>query len=151
MWALLADVHRLSPREATAREQRREQRREQLASRRSLSGEVLPPRLPETAAALAEGAIGAAHVETITQVMRELPACLDPQTCAAVEQQVAGFARQYTPRETQILAAQLLARLDPDGPEPTEPDAAPRADNTLCFGKSRRGRMTLRGEFDTAG
>jgi hypothetical protein len=39
--AMVADVHRLGPREATAREARREQ----LASRRSLTGEVLRPLL----------------------------------------------------------------------------------------------------------
>ncbi len=145
--AMLAEVHRLAPREVTARTQRREQ----LATRHSLAGEVLPPRLPETAAALAAGAIGAAHVDAIAQVMRQAQERLDPVTCAGFEEQVAGFARQYGPRETGVLAAQLLGRLDPDGPEPQDPDEAPRPDNTLNFGRSRRGRMTMRGEFDAAG
>ncbi len=145
--AMLVEVHRLPPREATARDQRREQ----LAARRSLSGEVLPPRLPETAAALAQGAIGAAHVDVVAGVMRDLPDSLAPDICAAVEEQVAGFARQYGPRETGVLAAQLIARLAPDGPEPVDPQEAPRPDNTLSFGRSRRGRLKLTGEFDTAG
>lgn len=145
--SLLLEAHRLLPREVTAREARREQ----LATRRRLAGEVLAPRLPETARALGEGAVGAAHVETITQVMRGVSATLDPDTCAVVEEQVVGFARQYGPRETQVLAAELVARLDPDGPEPTEADTAPRPDNTLYLGTSRRGRLTLRGEFDTTG
>jgi hypothetical protein len=63
---MLADVHRLAPREKMARQDRQEQ----IATRRSLTGEVLPPRLPATAAALAEGAISAGHVEVIAQVMR---------------------------------------------------------------------------------
>ncbi len=58
---MLGDLLRLHPREAAAREAHREQ----LAHRRSLTGELLPPRLPATAAALAAGAIGAAHVEVI--------------------------------------------------------------------------------------
>ncbi|MDQ4021349.1 MAG: DUF222 domain-containing protein, partial [Actinomycetota bacterium] len=94
--SILAEVHRLTPREATAREQRREQ----LATRRSLTGEVLPPRFPETARALSDGAIGPAHAEVIAAVMKALPERFDPDTCAVVEEQVAGFARVYSPRET---------------------------------------------------
>ncbi|MCA1675994.1 MAG: HNH endonuclease, partial [Actinobacteria bacterium] len=145
--SMLAEVHRLTPREATAREQRREQ----LATRRSLTGEVLPPRFPETARALGEGAIGPAHAEVIAAVMKALPERFDPDTCAVVEEQVAGFARVYSPRETGVLARQLVARLDPDGSEPADPDEAPRPANTLIFGRSRRGKLKLTGEFDAAG
>ncbi len=63
--AMLGDMLRLHPREAAAREAHREQ----LAHRRSLIGQLLPPRLPATAAALCEGAIGATHVEVIDRVM----------------------------------------------------------------------------------
>ncbi len=140
-------MHRLTPREATAREQRRDQ----LAARRSLTGELLPPRLPDTARALADGEIGAAHVEVIAQVMRSVPDSFDPATCASVEAQVAGFARQYTPRETAALATQLVERLDPDGAAPQDPAQAPIPENTLFLGRSRRGRCKLTGEFDTAG
>ncbi|MDQ3989613.1 MAG: HNH endonuclease [Actinomycetota bacterium] len=145
--AMLAEVHRLAPREATARQARCEQ----LATRRSLTGEVLPPRLPATAAALAEGAIGTGHVEVIGQVMHGAADRFDPQTCASVEEQVVSFARKYSPRETGVLGAQLLNRLDADGPEPAEPDEAPRPDNTLFLGRSRRGGLKLTGEFDAAG
>jgi len=144
---MLGDLHRLTPREANAREQRREQ----LATRRSLTGEVLPPRLPETARALGDGAIGPAHVEVIAEAIKALPTRFGPDTCAVVEEQVAGFARRYSPRETGVLAAQLLSRLDADGPEPVDPDEAPRPDNTLFLGRSRRGRLKLTGEFDAAG
>ncbi|MDQ3990017.1 MAG: HNH endonuclease, partial [Actinomycetota bacterium] len=144
---MLGDLHRLTPREAITREQRRDQ----LAIRRSLTGEVLPPRLPETARALCDGAIGPAHVEVIAAAIKALPTGLDPDTCAVVEEQVAGFARKHSPRETGVLATQLMARLDPDGAEPAEPDEAPRPDNTLFFGRSRRGRLKLSGEFDAVG
>ncbi len=145
--AMLVDMHRLPPREATARAQRAEQ----LAARRSLTGQLLPPRLPETAIALADGAIGAAHVEVVAQVMRDAADRLDPDTCATVEQQVAGFARGYSPRETGVLGAQLVAHLDQDGPEPADPDQAPVPENTLHLGRSRRGRLKLTGEFDPDG
>ena len=61
------------------------------------------------------------------------------------------LARKYSPRETGVLGAQLLIRLDQDGPEPAEPDEAPRPDNTLFLGRSRRGGLKLSGEFDAAG
>ncbi|MDQ3152049.1 MAG: 13E12 repeat family protein, partial [Actinomycetota bacterium] len=144
---MLIELHRLTPRDATAREQRRDQ----LCERRSLSGEVLPPRLPETARALAAGAIGAGHVEVIAHVMRTIPDTLDPATCASVEQQVAAFARHYTPRDTGTFAAQLVDRLTQDGDPPADPDDAPLPDNTLHLGRSRRGRLKLTGEFDATG
>ncbi|MGH3998464.1 MAG: DUF222 domain-containing protein, partial [Pseudonocardiaceae bacterium] len=46
---------------------------EQLATRRTLTGEVLPARLPATAAALAAGAIGTGQLHVITQAMAALP------------------------------------------------------------------------------
>ena len=145
--AMLADLLRLQPREATTRQAHRDQ----LAQRRSLTGEALPPRLPETAAALAQGAIGAAHVEVIDKVMAALPDTLDLPTRTMVEQQLAGFARGYSPRETGVLAAQLLGHLDPDGPAPRDPDDPVERPNLLFLGRARGGRMRLRGEFDTEG
>ncbi len=144
--AMLGDLLRLHPREAAAREAHREQ----LAHRRSLIGQLLPPRLPATAAALAQGAIGAAHVEVVDKVMAALPDGFDLQTRTAVEEQIANFARDYSPRETGVLAAQLLERLDPDGPEPHHADPVERPD-LLFLGRARGGRMRLRGEFGTEG
>ncbi|MDQ4020442.1 MAG: HNH endonuclease [Actinomycetota bacterium] len=144
---LLVDVLRLPPREARAREEHREA----VAAGRSLTGELLPPRLPETAAALRDGAIGAGHVEAIDQAMRHLPDGFDPQTCAVVEQELAGFARSYSARETSILAAQLIVQLDPDGQAPADPEQARDPENVLFLGRSRRGGLRLRGEFDADG
>ncbi len=145
--AMLGDMLRLHPREAAARETHREQ----LAQRRSLTGEILPPRLPATAAALAQGTIGAAYVEVVEKVMQQLPNSFDLATCTVVEEQVAKFARDYSPRETGVLAGQLLERLDPDGPVPEDrPDPAER-ENLLFLGRARGGRLRLRGEFGTEG
>jgi hypothetical protein len=46
----------------------------QLATRRALSGEVLAPLLPNTAAALVAGEIGPAQVRVITETMKAMPA-----------------------------------------------------------------------------
>ncbi|MGH3998897.1 MAG: DUF222 domain-containing protein [Pseudonocardiaceae bacterium] len=48
-------------------------RREQLATRRTVTGELLPAHLPATAAALAAGAIGTGQLHVITQAMAALP------------------------------------------------------------------------------
>jgi Domain of unknown function (DUF222) len=63
---LLAGVLNLSKGEAKARAEQAEL----LTPRRSLTGEVLPPALPVTAAELAAGAIGPTHVKVITAVKR---------------------------------------------------------------------------------
>jgi hypothetical protein len=60
---LLAGMLNLSPTEAGARVAHATQ----LAPRRALTGEVLTPVLPETAAALATGEIGPAQVRVITE------------------------------------------------------------------------------------
>ncbi len=88
--------------------------------------ELLPPRLPAIAAALHEGAIGPAHVEVIDKVLQQLPDSFDLQIRTALEEQVATFARDYSPRETGVLAAQLVERLDPDGPAPHASEAPER-------------------------
>jgi hypothetical protein len=44
-----------------------------VATRRTLTGEVLPACLPVTAAALASGAIGTGQLAVITQAMAALP------------------------------------------------------------------------------
>ncbi len=120
---MLAELLRLHPREAAARQVHRVQ----LAQRRSLVGELLPPRLPATARALREGAIGVGHVEVIDKALQQLPDSFDLQTRTGVEEQVAGFARDYSPRETGILAAQLIERLDPDGAGPPRARRGDRA------------------------
>ncbi|MGH3802267.1 MAG: DUF222 domain-containing protein, partial [Pseudonocardiaceae bacterium] len=46
---------------------------ELLTPRRSLTGEVLLPALPATAAELAAGAIGPTHLRVITATLRRIP------------------------------------------------------------------------------
>ena len=72
---LLAGVLNLSKAEATARAEQAGL----LAPRRSLTGETLPPALPTTAAELAAGAIGPAHVKVIAATVRRIPAATHPE------------------------------------------------------------------------
>ena len=82
---LVAGVLNLSTGEAKARVEQAEL----LAPRRSLTGEVLPPLLPSTAAELAVGAIGPAHVRVITATMRRIPPGTHPETTAQAEEALA--------------------------------------------------------------
>ena len=90
---LLAGVLNLSRSEAKARVEQAEL----LTPRRSLTGEVLPPILPATAAELAGGAIGPAHLRVITATMRRIPDGTHPDAAAQAEQTLATAARRFDP------------------------------------------------------
>ncbi|MBV9140329.1 MAG: DUF222 domain-containing protein [Pseudonocardiales bacterium] len=79
---LLAGVLNLSKGEATARVEQAGA----LTPRQSLTGEALPPLLPATAAELAAGTIGPAHVRVITATLRRIPTSLHPGVVADAEQ-----------------------------------------------------------------
>ncbi|HEX8933198.1 MAG TPA: DUF222 domain-containing protein [Pseudonocardiaceae bacterium] len=66
--AVALGVLNLSKGEAKARVEQADQ----LMPRRSLTGEVLIPRLPATAAGLAAGELGPGHLRVITAIMRRI-------------------------------------------------------------------------------
>ncbi|MEU6267862.1 DUF222 domain-containing protein, partial [Saccharopolyspora shandongensis] len=72
--------------------------------RRSLYGESMPPDMPDTAAALAEGAIGLEHARVIVNGIRRLPDYARCHQLAEVETTLAGYARTMSPRELEKLA-----------------------------------------------
>ncbi|MGH3915048.1 MAG: DUF222 domain-containing protein, partial [Pseudonocardiaceae bacterium] len=142
---LLAGMLRLSAAEARAR-------CEQAALvgiRRALTGEVLMPRLPATAAALAAGEIGAGQLRVITETMATLPASVPEPRREQAEADLAGYARDFDPRRLRIIAHRLLVNLDPDGPAPVD-DPAPTtpARGELWLRDRRDGRLGLEGWLD---
>jgi 5-methylcytosine-specific restriction protein A len=87
----------------------------------SLGGVALEPRLPATAMALAGWEIDQAHAEVIEHALRKGAAeRISPEHWSSLEEQLAGLARHYRPDELAGLAAQMLERLDQDGPPPNE-------------------------------
>jgi hypothetical protein len=87
----------------------------------TLAGVALEPRLPATAMALAGWEIGQAHAEVIEHALSgEQARRISPEQWVGLEQQLAELARDYRPDELARLAAQLLERLDQDGPPPDE-------------------------------
>jgi len=83
--AALADRLRISRAEAT----RRIHEAADLGERTAITGEPLPPVLPATAAAQRAGDIGAAHVAVIRGFWHRLPECVDAETRAHAEAQLA--------------------------------------------------------------
>lgn len=118
-----------------------------LGARRGLSGEPLPPVLPETAAALAAGEIGTAQVRIITEVMDALPATVTPTQWAEVEADLARHARSFDPTALARIGQHVLAHLDPDGPAPRDEDPAPAA-GELRLRHRRDGTLGFEGWLD---
>ncbi|GAA4821898.1 hypothetical protein GCM10023201_04560 [Actinomycetospora corticicola] len=108
----------------------------------ALSGQELPPRLPASAQAAAEGAIGEEHLRVLVRAMDRVRSIedIEPEQVAAAEDLLAQTARQLSPRGLERVAARLLATLDPDGIAPGEPDEPDdewllvhRRDGSLAF------------------
>lgn len=124
-----------------------------LGDRTSFSGEVLPPLLPHTAAALRAGLLDAKHVQMIREFFRHLPKDVDPQTRDLAEQQLVGFASTRRPDDFAPLVANLDSILNPDGDydEDDDEDGKPprppkRRDAFFYLGKQGADGMS-EGEF----
>jgi len=138
---LLAGMLNLSPTEAGARVAHATQ----LAPRRTLTGEVLAPLLPETAAALAGGEIGPAQVRVITETINAIPDHVSTTDRDVAEAELARHARSFNPTSLHTIGRHILAHLDPDGPEPRdEPQPAPAAGELRLWDR-RDGRLGLEG------
>jgi len=117
----------------------------QLSARRTLSGEVLPPVLANTAAALAAGEIGLGQVRVITETMGAIPASVGVKEREAAEADLARYARSFNPASLSKIGRHILAHLDQDGPPPREePEPAPAA-GELRWRERRDGRLGLEG------
>ncbi|MGH4003462.1 MAG: DUF222 domain-containing protein [Pseudonocardiaceae bacterium] len=119
-----------------------------LTPRRSLTGEVLPPALPATAAELAAGAIGPTHLRVITATMRRIPPWAHPEVAAQAEQTLASAARRFDPAALARIGQRLLAHLDPDGAAPT---GEPETIRELRVRTGPDGVVRLAGKLDPEG
>ena len=104
--------------------QRRIKHGELLGPQRALTGEPLPPKLPNVAAAQRRGDIGAEHVAVIERFFDQLPARIDYQTRGAAEADLARIAAGLGPTQLRKAADRLAALIDQDGVEPTDADRA---------------------------
>jgi hypothetical protein len=119
---VLAEALRISAGEA----KRRITHAELLGPRTALSGEVLPPKLPNVAAAQARGDIGAQHLKTITAFFEELPIHVDGPTREQAEADLARIATGLGPTQFRAAADRLALLLNQDGDLPDDADRARR-------------------------
>ncbi|MFC9555669.1 DUF222 domain-containing protein [Rhodococcus sp. NPDC056960] len=108
---MLIDVLRISAADASARVAAARE----LGVWHTLSGDPMPPALPETAAAQHDGGIGVGHVRAITKVMRKIPHAVGNEALADAEAVLAHLAREGTPEDVEQAGHRLLAYLNPDG------------------------------------
>lgn len=143
---LLAGVLRLPAGEARARVEHAAA----VGDRRGLTGQILAPRLPQTAAALAAGQIGVGQLRVITETVAALPASVPEPVRERVEADLAGYGRDLAPRALRTIAQRIVATLDPDGAEPGVDDPAPGTPvrGELWLRNRRDGRLGLEGWLD---
>ncbi|OYN82983.1 HNH endonuclease signature motif containing protein [Mycolicibacterium sphagni] len=107
----VADVLRISPREA----RRRMRDAEQLAPRTTLTGELLPPALPETAKVWHDGQLDGEHLRVIQTFFRDLPDHVSPVEVDKAERSLADKATILRPDQLEKVAHRLALHLNPDG------------------------------------
>jgi hypothetical protein len=130
----LADVLRVSPSEA----RRRIRNAAQLAPRQSLTGETLPPVLPETAKAWHGGQIDGDHLEVIQKFFRNLPGHVPPVEVEKAERILAENATVLRPDQLENVAVRLALHLNPDGTFSDEDRARKRS---FTWGRRRSDGM----------
>jgi hypothetical protein len=86
-----------------------------LGPRVTVTGEVLPPILPETSAAVAAGALSSEQAREIGRVLEQLPATVPLSQVEQAERQLVDAGVQLPPRQLGQLGQRILAHLDPDG------------------------------------
>jgi hypothetical protein len=119
----------------------------QLGPRTSITGQPLEPVLAHTAAAQADGTIGAEHVKVIRSTMDALPCWVDAANREQAERDLVDAARGLDPDALKKAADRLLALIDEDGPMPDDAERSRR--RGLWFGKQGRDGMTpIRGNLD---
>ena len=133
---LLSERLRIGRREAAGRVRLAAQ----LGPRRAMSGERLPARFPEVAAAVAEGAICDRHAALICRTITDLPDAVLEQA-GAVEATLVEHARTLNPDQLAVLTRTVRACLDPDGVLASERDHERRRHATLTVLPDGSGRL----------
>jgi hypothetical protein len=105
---------------------RRIKQAELLGPRAALTGESLPPKLPNVAAAQAHGQIGAEHLKIIEKFFDDLPGHIDQQTRELAEADLARIATELGPAQFRQAADRLALLLNQDGDMPNDADRARR-------------------------
>lgn len=135
---LLSERLRIGRREAAGRVRLAAE----LGPRRAMSGQPLPARFPQVAAAVAEGAISDRHAALICRTIAELPEAA-VEKAGAVEAMLAEHARVVNPDQLTVLTRTVRACLDPDGALASERDHERRRHATLTALPDGSGRLRV--------
>jgi hypothetical protein len=123
-------VLRISPREA----RRRIRDAAQLAPRRALTGDPLPPVLPDTSEAWHDGGLDGEHLAVIQRFFRDLPDHVAPAEREKAERSLAEHAVAMRPDQLETVAHRLALHLNPDG-KFSEADRARKRGFVWCGGQ----------------
>jgi Domain of unknown function (DUF222) len=123
---VLTTALRISPTDAN----RRLKDAAELGQRTALTGEPLPPVLPNVAAGQAAGRISGEHVTIIRGFFKQLPVWVDQQIRELAETQLADVAVEFGPEELRQATALIAALVNPDG-EFSDADRARKRDFTI--------------------
>jgi hypothetical protein len=110
---------------------RRIKQAELLGPRTAVTGETLPPNLPNVAAAQERGEIGPEHLRIIEKFFDHLPSRIDYQTREAAEADLARIATGLGPAQFRAAADRLALLLNQDGDLPDDAERARRRYLTL--------------------
>ncbi len=110
---------------------RRIKQAELLGPRQAMTGEPLPPELPNVAAAQERGEIGPEHLRIIGKFFDDLPSHTDYQTRDAAEAHLAEMACGLGPTQFRAAADRLALLLNQDGDLPNDTERARRRYLTL--------------------
>ena len=135
--ALLRDLLRLSPAEATARVRAAAV----LGPRETVTGQVLPPEFPALAAIQAEGVISPEQARVITATVEELPTAVRVEHGESVEATLVDAAGRFDPTVLGKLGRHLQTVLDPDGNLASEEDQARHRSATLTTNRDGSGDL----------
>jgi hypothetical protein len=103
--------------------------------------------LPTVRAALAEGVLGADHVEEIVNAVTDIPAWAPGEARELVETTLVAEARCADPGYVRAVGKELLARIDQDGTPPRDEELAEPA-NSFHYHRTRTGRMRFTGDIE---
>jgi len=109
---------------STGEANRRIKQAELLGPRTALSGETLPPALPNVAAAQARGDIGPEHVRIVEKFFGDLAGHIDYPTRQAAEADLARIATGLGPTQFRRAADRLALLLNQDGDLPDDAERA---------------------------
>lgn len=131
----MANVLAMRLRISLTEARRRIRHAEILGERPTLSGELLMPQLPNTAASQARGQLGGEHVCVIERFFDHLPVAVDASTRTAAEATLADLGTRLGPAQLRQAADRLGYLLDQDGTRPTDVDQARR--RSLIIGRQQ--------------